>query len=188
MQARARGCWRQLRATLRRRLGVSQASGRDVDLEQAVLRVGIAGAILLYAAYVAATGTTVTLGLRLALFAATCAMAAGFFMVWRFRKSSNRPASMRYFGICADLIPLTIGLWGADEPGVPVIGVYLWVTVGNGFRFGPKYLLASYWLSGICFTLLLLMVPFWQNHRGVGIGFGLVLATIPLYVLVLLSR
>jgi two-component system sensor histidine kinase RpfC len=77
---------------------------------------------------------------------------------------------------------------GGDEAGVPLIGMYLWVTVGNGFRFGPRYLLASYWLSLCGFAALLVFVPFWQTHRPIGVGFMLALAVVPLYVLVLLSR
>ncbi len=95
---------------------------------------------------------------------------------------------MRYFGIAADLVPLTIGLSGSGEAGVPLIGVYLWVTIGNGFRFGARYLLVAYWISLGCFALLLLFVPYWQAHQAIGIGFGVVLAVVPLYVLVLLSR
>jgi two-component system sensor histidine kinase RpfC len=34
----------------------------------------------------------------------------------------------------------------------------------------------------------LLFVPYWQAHQAIGIGFGVVLAVVPIYVLVLLSR
>jgi two-component system sensor histidine kinase RpfC len=77
---------------------------------------------------------------------------------------------------------------GAGEAGVAMIGIYLWVTIGNGFRFGPKYLLSSYWLSLVGFGLQLLFVPFWQQHKVVGVGLLLATAIVPLYVLVLLIR
>ena len=69
-----------------------------------------------------------------------------------------------------------------------MIGVYLWVTIGNGFRFGPRFLLASYWLSIFGFGLQLALVPFWEQHRVVGAGLFLAGAIVPLYVLVLLIR
>jgi len=174
-------------AVIGRYAGLNQVRERDPDVEQAWLRVILTGAMLIYAAYVVATDE-ISDGLRLAIGAAATSMTAGIWMLWRFRQSSARTPGMRFFGICADLIPLTIGLWGAGEPGVPLVGLYIWVTVGNGFRFGPRYLMAAYWLSLFCFTLLLTFEPFWMQHRSIGIGFGLVLATIPLYVLVLLSR
>jgi len=188
MLSHARVNWRQLRTTSLQRLGFSQAAGRDVDFEQAVLRVTLAAAVLCYAIYVVLFDGGLTRGMLLAVIATSLVLAAGLWMTWWFKRHSARPTAMRYFGICADLIPMTIGLWGAGESGVPVIGIYLWVTVGNGFRFGTRYLLFSYWLSAVCFTALLVMVPFWQQHRAIGVGLGLVLATIPLYVLVLLSR
>ncbi|MCL4761742.1 MAG: hypothetical protein KJ018_08145, partial [Burkholderiales bacterium] len=87
-----------------------------------------------------------------------------------------------------DMTALSVGMAGADEGGVPMIGVYLWVTVGNGFRFGPKYLMVAYWLQLTGFGLQLLFVPFWIEHRVIGLGLLLALAIVPLYVLVLLSR
>jgi len=158
-----------------------------LDAEQAYLRVVIAGIVVGYAAAVHVAGTP-SVGLNLALAAAASALAAGVWMLWWFRHHKHRPRPMRYFGIAADLVPLTIGLSGSGEAGVPLIGVYLWVTIGNGFRFGARYLLVAYWISLGCFALLLLFVPYWQAHQAIGIGFGVVLAVVPLYVLVLLSR
>ena len=102
--------------------------------------------------------------------------------------ASAHVVPLRYLGILSDNMALTLGMAGAGEGGVAMIGVYLWVTVGNGFRFGPRYLLTSYWLSLLGFTTLLLFVPFWMQHRAVGIGLLLAIAIVPLYVLVLLIR
>jgi len=177
----------RIRSRIRARLGISEAKARDLDAEQAYLRVVIAGIVVAYAASVHVVGTP-SVGLNLALAAAASALAAGIWMLWWFRHHKHRPRPMRYFGIAADLVPLTIGLSGSGEAGVPLIGVYLWVTIGNGFRFGARYLLVAYWISLACFALLLLFVPYWQAHQAIGIGFGVVLAVVPLYVLVLLSR
>jgi two-component system sensor histidine kinase RpfC len=181
------GRLRRIRSRVRTRLGISEAKVRDLDAEQAYLRVVIAGIVVGYAAAVHVAGTP-SVGLNLALGAAASALAAGVWMLWWFRHHKHRPRPMRYFGIAADLVPLTIGLSGSGEAGVPLIGVYLWVTIGNGFRFGARYLLVAYWISLGCFALLLLFVPYWQAHQAIGVGFGVVLAVVPLYVLVLLSR
>ncbi len=177
----------QISAVIGRFAGLNQARERDPDIEQAWIRVGLTGIMLIYAGSIVATDE-VSDGLRLGIGAAATSMAAGIWMLWRFRHSAARTSGMRLFGICADLIPLTVGLWGVGEAGVPLVGLYLWVTVGNGLRFGPRYLMAAYWLSLACFTILLTFVPFWTAHRAIGFGFGLLTALIPLYVLVLLSR
>ncbi len=192
MLAQARVHLQRLRATIGNRLGVSEARARDVDAEQAKIRIILGAGILAYAIYWAVTGDTNTPHLQSTLvatvIAASCPLLAGLWMTYRFRTDPSRPEWIRYFAISADLIPLTIGIWGAGEFGVPLVGVYLWVTVGNGLRFGWRHLRFAYCLSLACFGALVLFAPFWQDHQGIGIGFGLVLATIPLYVLVLLSR
>ena len=69
-------------------------------------------------------------------------------------------------GIVSDLATTTIGMTGGDEAGMPLIGIYLWVTIGNGFRFGARYLLVSYGRSlvGLAHCSI---CTFWQTHRAV---------------------
>ena len=95
----------------------------------------------------------------------------GAWMIWWMRRNKSHRVPLRYLGIASDNTALTIGMAGAGEGGVAMIGVYLWVTIGNGFRFGPRFLMASYWASIVGFGLQLLLVPFWLQHRAIGVGF-----------------
>jgi two-component system, sensor histidine kinase RpfC len=171
-----------------RSLGMDQARGRDPDIEQAWLRIGISLLASIYVLYLVRSGGGFSPGLTLGALAANGAMLIGALMILRLRRNPERPASLRYLGILTDIAAVTLGMAGADEGGVPMIGVYLWVTVGNGFRFGPRFLLVAYWLSLVGFTLLLLYVPFWITHRAIGIGLLIAISVVPIYVLVLLSR
>lgn len=172
---------------INRTLGFSQAKARDQDLEQAKVRVVIGSVAFLYTVWLIA-GDPFDPGRQAAFVAAGFVAGSGAWMIWWFRRHATRPDAMRYFGICADLIPLTIGILGAGEHGVPVIWIYLWVTVGNGFRFGPRYLLFAYWLSLACFATIMFFGPFWEAHAYIGVGFMAILASIPPYFLLLLSR
>jgi two-component system sensor histidine kinase RpfC len=169
-------------------LGFSKPDGRDADVEQAFLRVAVTAIVLVYGTIAGLVEQEFSPELRIALVCGVVTGTAGIWMLYRFRRDPARPAAMRSFGIAADLIPITAGLFWAGEIGVPLVGLYLWITVGNGFRFGPRYLLQAYALSGVCFFVLLFFAPFWQLHRAIGIGLAILLGTIPLYVLVLLSR
>jgi two-component system sensor histidine kinase RpfC len=169
-------------------LGFSQAQGRDADVEQAFIRVLVTAMVLVYGTWAGIANGAFPLELQIALTCGCVTGSAGLWMLYRFHIDPARPAFMRSFGIAADIIPITAGLFLAEEIGVPLVGLYLWITVGNGFRFGPRYLLQSYLLSGLCFALLLAFSPFWQQHRLIGIGLAILLGAIPLYVLVLLSR
>ena len=177
-----------LLSRVRTLLGFSQAEGRDVDVEQAFLRVLVTGLVLGYGVFAGLLGQEFSTELKVALACGLVTGTSGLWMLYRFHRNPERPDWLRSFGIAADLIPITAGLFYAGEIGVPLVGLYLWITVGNGFRFGPRFLLQSYALSAVCFPILLVFAPFWQGHRAVGIGLAILLATIPLYVLVLLSR
>jgi len=180
---------RQFGAAVRHMLGVSAAERRDVDFEQSVLRTTFAGGLIVYIAYLAGSEPGgLTPALRLGLLLSVLVEAAGLWMMSWFKRHSERPAKMRFFGIAVDILPLTIGVWGNGEYGAPLVGIYLWIIVGNGLRFGRRYLHFAYWLSLGCFAAQLWFVPFWQLHPRMGIGFFLGLFLTPLYVLLLLSR
>jgi two-component system sensor histidine kinase RpfC len=72
--------------------------------------------------------------------------------------------------------------------GLPLYVVYLWIIIGNGFRYGRFYLVNSLALSGIGFSVVLYANPFWQAHLAVGIGMLLSMVAISVYVLNLLRR
>jgi len=112
----------------------------------------------------------------------------GLGTIWILRHSRRHAIPLRYLSIIADNTALTLGMAGAGEAGVAMIGVYLWVTIGNGFRFGPRYLLTSYWLSLFGFGLQIFFVPFWEQHRTIGIGMFISGAVVPPYALVLINR
>jgi two-component system sensor histidine kinase RpfC len=141
-------------------LGMDQARDRDPDIEQAWLRIGICLIASVYVWYLVYAEGAFTPGLILGALAANGDALVGAWMITRLKRTTSRPPGLRYLGIFADLVAVTLGMAGADEGGVPMIGIYLWVTVGNGFRFGTRYLLVAYWASLAGFTFLLLFVPF----------------------------
>ena len=176
-----------IRAFLRKARALIRPTNRDPDVEQAWLRVVIN---LIGFAYVCAliSKDGVTPGLAMGLGASSGDALVGLGAIWWLRRSKRHVVPLRYLAIGADNIALTLGMAGAGEAGVAMIGVYLWVTIGNGFRFGPRFLLASYWLSLACFSLQLVFVPFWEHHLMIGIGMLISGAIVPLYVLVLIIR
>jgi CheY-like chemotaxis protein/HPt (histidine-containing phosphotransfer) domain-containing protein len=75
-----------------------------------------------------------------------------------------------------------------DEGGAVLLGVYLFVTFGNGFRFGRAYLHACQAASIAGFCVALWLSPFWSQHLVIGTGFLTALLVLPLYVGVLTQR
>src|SRR5258706_7097549 len=94
----------------------------------------------------------------------------------------------RFLGIIADNAVNTYFMLVMGEGGAVVVGVYLFVTFGNGFRFGRLYLHVSQALSLIGFSVVLWFSSFWSHHLAVGSGFLVAMVVLPFYVGVLAER
>ena len=59
--------------------------------------------------------------------------------------------------------------------------IYLWVALGNGFRYGVPYLYFSTALATVGFGSVLAFNPFWHIHLALGIGILFTMVVVPLY-------
>lgn len=94
----------------------------------------------------------------------------------------------RVLGIVADNAVNTYFMIVMDEGGAIVFGVYLFVTFGNGFRYGRLYLHLSQAFSILGFCAVLALSPFWSQYPFVGAGILIALLVLPFYVGVLGQR
>ncbi|MBX9812640.1 MAG: response regulator [Burkholderiales bacterium] len=99
----------------------------------------------------------------------------------------QRSAWRRGFGAVVDLGTTTYLMWTNGEVGAPLYGIYLWVTFGNGFRYGVHSLYASQAMSLAGFGAVVAFNPFWHQHALMAGGFLILLAAVPLYGAVLLK-
>lgn len=74
------------------------------------------------------------------------------------------------------------------EAGAPLHVVYLWATLGYGFRYGPKYLTAAALMAVTGFSIVLFVSPYWDHHPIVGTAFLLSLIAVPFYTSSLLKQ
>ena len=88
----------------------------------------------------------------------------------------------------ADAGAATFCMFLAAESGVSMIGVYLFITFGNGFRYGRSYLFACQILCLIGYCAVLAYAPYWQAHSVAGWCLLVALVVLPLYVSSLLKR
>jgi two-component system sensor histidine kinase RpfC len=91
-------------------------------------------------------------------------------------------------GAVGDIVMTSIVLTAFGELAAPWWSVYLWVTFGNGFRYGLPYLHASAGLSLLGFGIVSLVNPFWGQHLGLTAGMLIALVVLPGYAAVLLRR
>ena len=91
-------------------------------------------------------------------------------------------------GMMLDVTMITLCLYYLAEYGAPLFSVYLWVVIGNGFRYGVKYLVICALLSLSEFLYIYLHNPFFGNIWLVVVSGAVSLIIIPAYVAILLRR
>lgn len=94
----------------------------------------------------------------------------------------------RGIGMLHDFTVATYMLAISNETGAPVVAVYLWVTLGNGFRYGQAYLLVSTVASAVGFIVVYQYNPFWNAHTPLWWGIWLTILVVPLYASSLLKQ
>jgi two-component system sensor histidine kinase RpfC len=102
-----------------------------------------------------------------------------------------RPSPLRRIcGIWLDLTSLSVLMFYSGDESVFLFVIYLWVILGNGFRYGSKYLYISAAVGILGFTTALLTGNYWQDihHKPIGYSLLLLLILIPLYSAFLINK
>ncbi|MCC6473582.1 MAG: response regulator [Burkholderiales bacterium] len=94
----------------------------------------------------------------------------------------------RILGAALDAAAASFFMVIADVHATPLFLVYIWITLANGMRYGPGYLLVALGFSVAGFSTVLLLSPFWREIPGVGLGLMIGMVVLDLYVLALVRR
>ena len=159
-----------------------------LELEQGATRLAIGAFFTLYLLISFAINKSISHGELIGFYCLIvfelCAVILLYVISWASSPSRNR----RLLGNWLDIVGTTVFLSLAGDIAVVLIGVYLWVTFGNGFRFGKKYLYHSQAISILGFLIATQVNPFWAKHQPIIIGFFLMLIALPIYVAKLIER
>ena len=147
---------------------------------QAILRVAISVIFLVYLAAMAAPiklehGIPIWIPFLAGYIVFSLAVAL------QIRRSKHSPAIRRLITNIGDIGLITFMMITHGEIGIPLFVLYLWVTLGNGFRFGIPPLIVSTTLSIIGFGFVIALSPTWQLHPPLIGGVMLAIIVIPLY-------
>ncbi len=170
-------------AHLRKRL--SQRG--DSEHEQALVRLAICAAVMIYLLILqwrAPVGTSYAL--EIAAGAIFIALSAALFIAIVAKPAASAPR--RFVAMIADNVATTFFMVSAGAAGSPLYGVYLWITIGYGVRYGTKYLFACQALSILGFLIVWQQSAFWWEQSTLSIGLFLTLVLVPLYAAGLLAR
>jgi two-component system sensor histidine kinase RpfC len=173
--------------TIRARIAQLSPEVRS-ELEQATLRVAIVGIVLVYLTLASLRDGRIdgeehqVLWVAVGMFIFSLALAA------RVASSDAVSVFRRFVGMFADNGVTTYCLIQMDEAGAVIIGVYLFVTFGNGFRYGSFYLHASQIMALAGFGLVVGVSNYWRSHVSLSSGVLIAILVLPFYVGVLTKR
>ncbi|WP_434775577.1 ATP-binding response regulator [Pseudomonas oryzihabitans] len=161
---------------------------RDPELGQTKVRLAF---ILPASAYIVGAwawglfGDAILLA-NLACYGLFSLVAIGLFFEVR-RRPGVKPWR-RFLAMCLDFSAITFSSITSGEALMPLFGVLLWVTVGNGLRYGRGYLLLATGLSLTALSAIIAEMPFLQRYPTVALMMLVTALLVPGYVYFLLTR
>jgi two-component system, sensor histidine kinase RpfC len=173
--AAAAGPLARLRARLKAR--------PDTEHEQGILRLVISSLVFLYllpdALLKQDTLPLYVMGIHLVL---------ALIIFLRIAYSTTISPARRVFAQFADVAAISWYMAVFGEPAGWLLLLYIWVTLGSGFRFGARYLLSELAMSVVGFSIVLYVNEFWRAHTSLGVGLLVGMIAVDLYVLSLVRR
>jgi two-component system sensor histidine kinase RpfC len=94
----------------------------------------------------------------------------------------------RLAAMVTDFATLTALMHWGGEAGTPLYLLYLWITFGNGFRFGNRYLAASALVSTAGMLIVWVTTEYWRNSPHLAFGAVAALMVLPGYVATLIRK
>lgn len=161
----------------------------DSEPEQAKLRLAIGVLLVLYFCFPWSEGEQFSdiLHSTPSLIIIT-AVSIAFIIFAAIIKNPMPSPYRRVSGILLDIVSLSIIMYWTDGDHVPLFVFYLWVTLGNGFRYGIPYLYISFFISAMGFSAAIFWSNYWQANQSFAYSLLIILLAIPLYAAVLLKK
>lgn len=94
----------------------------------------------------------------------------------------------RVIGIIGDLSFIALFMTNYGKSALPLGVITLWVIMGNGFRYGKKYLWVATAIASVEFIAVFFYSPFWQHHKMLFYTQLAGIIVLPLYMSVLLGK
>ncbi|HEY4250309.1 MAG TPA: ATP-binding protein [Roseomonas sp.] len=161
-------------ARLRAFLRAGFARNRDSELEIAVNRIVFCVVVGTYMALVALPPPTTQV-------AAALYVIISLALFGHIRRRPRPSTPRRFIALLSDIGFLSFTLHGGGEALSIVSPIYLWLTLGYGFRFGVRWMHVAMVLSAVSFALVATTSPFWRSQQHLSLGLLIGFVAVPLY-------
>ena len=109
-------------------------------------------------------------------------------MLYWIHRSPQRSPVRHTIAMATDMAATTACIHLAGASGSAFYAVYLWISIGNGFRYGLKYLYLCMALNLIGFGSLIAFSDYWRGNLELSIGLLIGLIILPLFFSLLVRR
>jgi two-component system sensor histidine kinase RpfC len=158
------------------------------EFKQAKLRVSIVAVILAYLLWYLLRDGVIEPAEYGVLSVTVGFLIFSMFLVLRILQAPHESPPRRFMGMIGDNAVATYFLSQLGEGGAVILVVYLFITCGNGFRFGRFYLHACQLMGLVGFSVVFVVSPFWSQHFWIWLGYLIALTVLPFYVGILSER
>ncbi|TXI43503.1 ATP-binding protein [Methylophilus sp.] len=157
---------------------VTEIKSISYETEQALIRVVFVSFITLYLLVNHSSYEPVLLCLIYLCF--------GFLMLYNILQNPQKNEKRQWTAMVMDITATSLEQMISGAMAGVFIGIYLWLIIGYGLRYGTKFFKGCYVFSLIGFSLTLYLNPYWNQHQHLAYGFLLTLLLIPPHALRLL--
>lgn len=159
---------------------------QDSEHEQALVRVTLVAGVLAYFALAGSDLDKSTINHCYQTIAGYEFLSI-FYVIW----IAVNPAPhvlRRYVAMLTDFASMSSLMYFGGEAITAIYPLYLWVILGNGFRFGLPYLVCSATMGIVGFSAVVLFTPLWRPHPALAFGLVVGLAAVPAYSATLIRK
>lgn len=157
---------------------VTEIKSISYETEQALIRVVFVSFITLYLLVNHSSFEPVLLCLIY--------LCLGFLMLYNILQNPQKNEKRQWTAMIMDITATSLEQMISGSMAGVFIGIYLWLIIGYGLRYGTKFFKGCYVFSLIGFSLTLYLNPYWNQHQHLAYGFLLTLLLIPPHALRLL--
>ncbi|MCG7509216.1 ATP-binding response regulator [Mesorhizobium retamae] len=160
----------------------------DTERAQAVVRMILTPTFGLYITTVAILNGFESAGLNAVAVFFVSYMPVSFLLYWWIIRKPGAYVRRRALSMSGDYAAITFGMSIGGAALLPVYSALLWVTVGNGLRFGARYLVVSTGLALLSIAATTYFNAFWWDNPYVTLTLVMTTILVPAYIYALLQK
>lgn len=163
------------------------ANRSDSEHQQGIIRLVITFIFFVYVTGATSFGNSGGSHLRAVLWVLGIEGFVGILILVAIAMNPGPSNLRRWIGMLLDNSMMAATMYFLGEVAGPIYVVYMWVTIGNGLRYGRNFLYAAIACAAVSFFLVIQTTAFWRAHDYLAYGLLIGLVVIPLYLASLLS-